>query len=211
VGAVTLPGMFPPMPAVARILGRFDRSTLESFLAVTIDLLDTLDGDADNEEPADLEASDGDDRDVSYTEWQSRGRLKGSAGIYTTGGEFAHEDDELDDAAEEDDAAEDNDPAGVVDEDGVNTVTQREYLGLPIGSGPGCMISDDDGRPLECDVPTLAVVNLEHNPFDDRRQPLGYSNLLSSFVSGEPVRSADTGAMQPARRWELNATPGVPV
>ena len=39
-----------PAPAVMRILGRFDRPTLEAFLAVAIDLLDTLDGDPDTED-----------------------------------------------------------------------------------------------------------------------------------------------------------------
>ena len=39
-----------PMPAVARVLSRFDRPQLEAFLSVAIDLLDVMDGDADTEE-----------------------------------------------------------------------------------------------------------------------------------------------------------------
>lgn len=39
-----------PAPVVMRILGRFDRPTLEAFLSVAIDLLDTMDGDPDAED-----------------------------------------------------------------------------------------------------------------------------------------------------------------
>lgn len=44
---VTFPGAFPPMPAVARILSRFDHDQLAGFIAVAIDLADALDGPAD--------------------------------------------------------------------------------------------------------------------------------------------------------------------
>lgn len=47
---VTLPNQIPPMPAVARILSRFDRVQLHGFIAVAIDLADALDGDIDLEE-----------------------------------------------------------------------------------------------------------------------------------------------------------------
>ena len=47
---VTLPNLFPPMPAVARILSRFDREQLHGFIAVAIDLADAMDGDADLED-----------------------------------------------------------------------------------------------------------------------------------------------------------------
>ena len=43
------PAAFPPMPAVARILSRFDRGKLEGFITVAIGLLDVFDGDADEE------------------------------------------------------------------------------------------------------------------------------------------------------------------
>ena len=52
---VTLPNQFPPMPAVARILARFTREELHGFIAVAIDLADTMDGDAD------LEATEAED------------------------------------------------------------------------------------------------------------------------------------------------------
>lgn len=38
-----------PMPAVARIMARFERDQLAGFIAVALDLLDTLDGDPDVE------------------------------------------------------------------------------------------------------------------------------------------------------------------
>ena len=45
----------PPMPAVARILARFEREQLAGFIAVALDLIDTLDGDPDFENATDLE------------------------------------------------------------------------------------------------------------------------------------------------------------
>jgi hypothetical protein len=38
------------MPAVVRILDRYERPKIEAFLAIAIDLLDTFDGDADAED-----------------------------------------------------------------------------------------------------------------------------------------------------------------
>ena len=40
----------PPMPAVARILARYDRPQVEAFVEVAIALLDTLDGDPNVED-----------------------------------------------------------------------------------------------------------------------------------------------------------------
>lgn len=59
---VTLPGTSPPMPAIARILCRFDRHQLEGFIAIAIDLADVLDGDPDREPDGDeLDGSMGED------------------------------------------------------------------------------------------------------------------------------------------------------
>ena len=47
------PATFPtvaPMPAVARILARFEREQLAGFIAIAIDLLDTFDGDPEDYE-----------------------------------------------------------------------------------------------------------------------------------------------------------------
>lgn len=53
---VTLPNTFAPMPAIARILSRFDRTKLEAFVMVAIDLMDVADPDPEAEE-TDLEDS----------------------------------------------------------------------------------------------------------------------------------------------------------
>jgi len=47
---VTLPNCIPSMPAVARILSRYDRERLEGFVAIAIDLMDLMDGDPDLED-----------------------------------------------------------------------------------------------------------------------------------------------------------------
>lgn len=47
--AILHPAAMPPMPAVARILARYDRPSLEGFISVAIGLLDVLDGDPDVE------------------------------------------------------------------------------------------------------------------------------------------------------------------
>ena len=54
-GSVSAFPATPPMPAVARILARFERDQLAGFIAVALDLIDTLDGDADLEDATDLE------------------------------------------------------------------------------------------------------------------------------------------------------------
>lgn len=52
----------PAMPAVARILARYDRDKLEAFIAVAIDLLDTLDPNPDAEPNGDeLDGSNAED------------------------------------------------------------------------------------------------------------------------------------------------------
>lgn len=61
------PRAIPPMPAVARILSRFDRQQLEGFIAVAIDLADALDGDPDIEPNGDeLDGSMGEDDFCSH-------------------------------------------------------------------------------------------------------------------------------------------------
>ena len=109
----------PPMPAVARILARFERDQLAGFIAVALDLIDTLDGDPDMENATDLEDDHalspqargydtgpgcevadtgehvGDEQDSGWTEHHTRGRHKLALGMSEP---FAdHEDDEDDD------------------------------------------------------------------------------------------------------------------
>ena len=47
-----------PMPTVARILARFERDQLAGFIAVALDLIDTLDGDDDLEDEGEAEPDD---------------------------------------------------------------------------------------------------------------------------------------------------------
>ena len=54
-GSVSAFPATPPLVAVARILGRFDRPTLEAFMTVAVELLDIADGDPDFENATDLE------------------------------------------------------------------------------------------------------------------------------------------------------------
>lgn len=76
---------------------------------------------------------------------------------------------------------------------------------------------DEPYQDMECgqmgdDVPTLPVVTLDTNIFTDQRQPLGFSNLQSSFrAEGNGVRSADTGAMHRSTGEGWPTLPGVPV
>lgn len=132
---VTLPGAFPPMPAVARILSRHNRSNLAAFVTVAIDLLDVLDGDPDREgECSEDEISrctdlgrpvrgNGPGCDIADTgenawiEWHTmRGSQKRGPNITQS-----HEDAEDDDPAEDDDHAggaiddEPHDPEGDFD------------------------------------------------------------------------------------------------
>lgn len=125
---VTLPGTIPPMPAVARILSRYDRGKLAAFVAVAIDLLDVLDGDPDREDGGDLEPDCDGKGDPAWLEWHTRGRHK--SGRY--GGEKLAR-DRYGNAAHED--AEDDDPAGQYDEDCWTGPAMPDR-------GAGCPISD---------------------------------------------------------------------
>jgi hypothetical protein len=223
---VTMPGTLPPMPAVARILSRFDRDQLAGFIAVAIDLADAMDPDPDLEDATDLEddhalsphaidfGSDGpgcslSDQDAgAWVEWASmRGAAKRGAN-FTIGAEDA-EDEEGggDDAQSEDEPG--FDPA------------HRRWANRA-GHGAGCKISDDDHadeaehgsdderEQMADDVPMLPVVTLDHNIFTDQRQPLGLSNLQTSFRSNaNPVRSADSGRVHQSTGWARD--PGAPV
>ena len=101
-----LPGTVPPMPAVARILARYDRDKLEAFIAVAIDLIDTLDGPYDADAPDFRPCSDGkpgdadeaelagDEKDMSWPNRIAQDRAGANMGT---------EDDEADDFGEMDD------------------------------------------------------------------------------------------------------------
>ena len=122
---------FPPMPAVARILARFERQQVEGFIAVALELLDTIDGDPEAEDNADREATDGDDRDQAWVEWTTmRAAQKRGHNLL---------------AGEEDD--EDDDPnGGEIDEDAPAFTARDMALANALGSGAGCAISDPGGH-----------------------------------------------------------------
>lgn len=130
------PRAIPPMPAVARILSRFDREAIEHFVEIAIDLADALDGDAEAEELV-LEGAFVDHRSVpavqdpeaeggAWIEWTTLHPQRRSGSNVLAG----HEDDEEDD------------PAGQYDEDYYTGPIMRE-------SGAGCPISDPGGDPLD--------------------------------------------------------------
>jgi hypothetical protein len=103
---IPFPGTLPPMPAVARILARYDRDKLEAFIAVAIDLIDTLDQPHDPDAPDFRPCSDGlpgdpdeteragDEKDMSWPERIAQHRAGPNMGT---------EDDEADDFGEMDD------------------------------------------------------------------------------------------------------------
>ena len=206
---VTMPGTLPPMPAVARILSRFDRAQLVGFIAVAIDLADAMDPDPDLEHDGDELDSDGDERgDTAWIEWDKMRGAQKSGPNHLAG----QEDDE--------DVEGGGDDAQSEDEPGFSSA-QRRWANLA-RNGAGCKISDDDHadeaepasdderEQLPDDVPMLPVVTLDHNLFTDQRQPLGLSNLQTSFRSNaNPVRSADSGAVHQSSGWGRD--PDIPV
>jgi hypothetical protein len=137
---------FVPAPpaAVTRKLATFDRHQLEGFIAVALDLLDLADGDLDLEEDDPPEAA-GDEMDLSWPEWQSRGKRKVTArgyemdGVGGIGGipsTMPTEDDEDDDPAEEDD------PSGECSEDEISCGPGNSGYWNWREAGPGCEVSD---------------------------------------------------------------------
>lgn len=90
-----------PMPAIARILSRFERDQLAGFIAVAIDLIDAFDGPEDDEDNADHEASDGDDRDQAHPEWTSLRATQRRAAHNSLAGEEDDEDGDPDTGVED--------------------------------------------------------------------------------------------------------------
>lgn len=200
----------PALPNVTRILSRFQRPQIESFIAVALDLLDTLDGDPEVEPatwpealdarrgdtglPDDSEAA-GDEADTSWPEWQSRGRHKLAGGMAEMAGDAGHEDDE------------DGDPDTSI-EDSLEGFDPEDDMAV---DDQGC----DDDPDVECeqllqDVPMLPVLSANHNIFTDQRVPPGLSNLQSSYrTNGGEVRSADSGEVH--RSHGFTKLPGEPV
>ena len=148
----------PPMPAVARILSRFQRDQLASFIEVAIGLLDIADPDHDLEDNGDDELT-GDEQDAAWTEHHTRGRHKLASGMSEP---FAdHEDDEEDDS----DTSVEDSPRGFDPE--------QDYGGEEAG----------ECEQMAQDVPTVPCFAIE--PSDDgNRAFVGYWNT-GTFV-GDP-------------------------
>lgn len=193
---VPLPAIgLPPMPAVARVLAGFQRDQLASFVEVAIGLLDIADGDADEEDNGDDELT-GDEQDAGWTEYHTRGRHKLASGMSESFDE--HEDDEDDDP----DTGVEDDPRGFDPEEDMAADD------LP------CDEPDQDleHEQMQDDVPMLRTVTLDHNVFTDQRQPLGISNLQSSFrVGRDGIMSADSGAVHRPNGASWPGGRGVPV
>lgn len=128
-----------PAPALMAILSRFDRPTLEAFLSVAVDLLDTLDPDPDAEQSTWLEAIEarehdaglpedseagGDEQDAAYIEWHTKPANRRKGRSETIEGE---EDDET-----------------VSAEDEFHPNGGSFALGRGWPAGCGCPISDPD-------------------------------------------------------------------
>lgn len=95
-----------PMPGgstpVERVLSRFDRDQLASFIEVAIGLLDLADGDPEREDDDPDSEVENQHADVAWIEWTARGRYKegrfgGERLARDRHGNTLHEDDEDDD------------------------------------------------------------------------------------------------------------------
>jgi hypothetical protein len=75
-----------PMPAVARILARYDRPKIEAFLAIAIDLLDTMDPDPELED--DDPAGQCDEDGVNTEVWKACG---GGPGCVISDNDHGHD------------------------------------------------------------------------------------------------------------------------
>lgn len=83
---------FPPAPAVMAILSRFDRKQLHGFIAVAIELADTLDGDPDLEEDDPQGACDEDEISTNlHASWG------GGAGCLISDDDSEHDGREIED------------------------------------------------------------------------------------------------------------------
>lgn len=121
----------PTIPAITRILSRFDREQLAAFIEIAIDLADVMGGDPDVELNGDEADDDGDTRDISFSEWHMRGRNK----LTDKGGEI-----EVTVNATEDDEAYGDERDG----NGAEDDFMRHHA-----DGPGCPISDAGGGAVD--------------------------------------------------------------
>ena len=187
---------FAPMPAVTRILSRFDRRKLGGFVEIAIELMNLEDGDPDLEDATNLEdeaiepqllhsggpgcpVSDG-GGDPAWIEWnQMRGSQKRGPNLLA-----GQEDDEDDDPAEDG-----NDDSCSANEDRGSAVGGDD--GGPGDADDAEPTHDDEGEQMLNDVPTLRVFALEPNIFTGEREFLGMSNFQPSFVGARDTKAID--------------------
>jgi len=130
-----------PMPAVARILSRYDRCKVEAFIEVAIGLLDTFDAPDDPDEPDFSSRSDGQPGDpadhehsgdeeagayAEFTSLMAAQRRSGACLINSSG----HEDDEL--------TGDVQDGAGAEDEECAWFRGKSGAAGCPVSDPGGC-------------------------------------------------------------------------
>jgi hypothetical protein len=161
--------------------------------------------------------SDG-DGDRAYAEWHSLPAATRRSGAidgkpFNDWGQGVHEDAEEDDG---DTGVEDGPKGFDPEEDMCSAGDDRVFSGPVTRGGPvdGCDYpgSEDDaeGEQMFGDVPMPPVFSLDHNIFNDKRQYVGHSNLMTSFqANGSNFWSADTG--NPHTRNGDITKPGVPV
>lgn len=216
---ITFPAVAPARASriAAALLTKHSAREIAEAIELLIDVLDLIGHpDEDNGDLArvadglpgerDDAERDGDSQgDQAWVEWHTMHGSQKKRGQNLLAGQ---EDDEDDDPAEEGGDEHDTDNA----EDEELSGSALQYA----PSGPGCAVSDQGGcehngredQQMQNDVPMLPIYSLDHNLFNDKRTPLGITNLMSSFV-GQDVRSADTGRVH-SRRKEADK-PGAPV
>lgn len=203
--ATQFPAQTPQIPAIARILSRYERGQIESFIAVAIDLLDFTDGDTDLEDNGledDFTPHPGDGAGCPIADSDCCSARDDDPPYFA--GDRAPGDP---DDREEDD--EDRCPAG---DDGVfaGSALPPPTAKIDINAG-----DPDDAEDWQqtCNVPVDPVFSLEHNIFNDKRPLLGRSNLLSSFrTNGGEETSADTGnVLRSTDAHGGDRRPGVPI
>lgn len=192
-GAPTCAPFIPAPPAaITRVLATFDRDQLAGFIAVAIDLLDLAGNDLDAEpatwpEAAGLRSHDnlpedseavGDEHDIAYAEWDTRGRHMLPGGEHEPMDRAGHEDDEdadpdtsVEDGPEGFDPEEDMCLAG---DDRVCSGPASRVMLLYEDEGPGDA-DDAEREQMVDDVPRLPIYALEPNPFNGERSLLGYT------------------------------------
>ena len=162
----------------------------------------------------------GDEQDAPWTEFNTRGRHKHTAG--GTEPFDRHEDDEDDDP----DTGIEDDPLGCdPEEDRCLAGDEMMRSGAIIATGiygfnyaatGGREIGDADDAEndqMTGNVPMPPVHSLEPNAFNGKREYLGHANLMTSFrANGDSkVRSADSGRLLVTNLRNDQTKPGEPV